>query len=526
MGTCHTIMVLRRVWVEIGHRVISALGGKRTLLFCNLPRTTCIPGNVALPHKNRQVRRMKVQLGVMVLGLVASLARPAAAAPTTIDHVTIVDVGDGTRTQDQSISFDGDRIIAVGPLPRSRALGRRVDGTGLFVLPGLWDMHVHSHRERRWTYHYPLFRAFGITGVREAGTHLGSALALRANAKADPLAPRVIWGTPIVDGAPQVNSFGLSAEDEASARYLVRELHRQGFDFLKVYDRLTPDAYRGLTSEARRLGMPIEGHVPLALSPDVAITSGQRLIDHLTMVAEGCSPHTLAIVNRQNSEDPRDSESLALLETDELEAAMAKFDAASCKPLFDRLAASRIWQVPTFVQLEGFASASPPAVWPARREYVTPGLQKDWEAAVKEADPAALANRRRMLDIQLSMLRPMADAGVPILAGTDTSNEIWVFAGQGLHRELELFVSAGLSPLQAIQTSTLNPRIYAGHDRAKPLIAAGERADLVLFAADPTADIANLATIRGVVARGLYHDRASLDALQVDAKLRAKSAGR
>ena len=260
---------------------------------------------------------MKLQLGAMVLGLVAALARPAAAEPTTIDHVTIVNVADGTRTQDRSITFDGDRITAIGPYSL-RGPGRRVDGTGLFVLPGLWDMHVHSHRERRWTYHYPLFRAFGITGVREAGTHLGSALALREHARADALAPRVIWGTPIVDGAPQVNSFGLSAEDEASARHLVRELHRQGFDFLKVYDRLTPDAYRGLTSEARRLGMPIEGHVPLALSPDVAITSGQRLIDHLTMVAEGCSPRTLAIVNRQNSQDPRASESLSLLETDEL----------------------------------------------------------------------------------------------------------------------------------------------------------------------------------------------------------------
>lgn len=465
-------------------------------------------------------------LGLVFLGLVVIDAQPAAAQPTAIDHVTIIDVADGTRTYDRSIQFEDDRILAVGPSPKSHGPGQRINGTGLFVIPGLWDMHVHSHRERRWTYHYPLYRAFGITGVREAGTHLGSALALRAQAKANPLAPRVIWGTPIVDGAPQVNSFGLSAEDETSARLLVRELHRLGFDFLKVYDRLTPDAYLGLTSEARQLGMPIEGHVPLALSPDVAITSGQRLIDHLTMVAEGCSPRTLAIVHRQNSEDPRESDSLSLLETDELESAMATFDAASCKPLIDRLAAAHVWQVPTFVQLEGFASASPPAAWPARRDYVTPGLQKDWETAAKEADPIALAKRRRMLDIQLSLLKPMADAGVPILAGTDSSNEIWVFAGHSLHRELELFVSAGLSPLQAIQAATLNPRLYLGHDRSKPLISPGERADLVLFAADPTVDIANLATIRAVVARGSFHDRAALDNLLAGAKESAKGAGR
>lgn len=453
------------------------------------------------------------------------IAETATAEPTTIDHVTIVDVADGTRTPDQSISFDGDQITAIGAFPLLKQ-GRRIDGTGLFVLPGLWDMHVHSHRERRWTYHYPLFRAFGITGVRDAGTHLGSALAHRSQAKTNPLAPRVIWGTPIVDGAPQVNSFGLSAEDETSGRLLARELHRYGFDFLKVYDRLTPGAYRGLASEARRLGLPLEGHVPLAMSPEQVIASGQRLIDHLTLIAEACSGRALAVVQRKNMEAPRDSDSLSILMSNEVRSAMTPFDIAACKPLFRRLARAHVWQVPTYVQLETFIAPAPQAAWLARRDYVSPGLWADWEAYVKEADPGALQNGQRFLDVQLSLLKPMVDAGVPILAGTDASSEPWVFAGYSLHRELKLFVEAGLSPLQAIKTATLNPRIYAGHDSRKPLIRAGERADLVLFAADPTADIAGLGTIRGVVARGLYHDRASLDALLVDAKLRAKSAGK
>ena len=467
---------------------------------------------------------MKVSVACAVMAC-AWIAETAAAEPTTIDHVTIVDVADGTRTPDQSISFDGDRITAVGP-PPSRGPRRRIDGTGLFVLPGLWDMHVHSHRERRWTYHYPLFRAFGITGVRDAGTHLGSAMAHRPQAKANPLAPRVIWGSPIIDGAPQVNSFGLSAEDETSGRLLAREMHRYGFDFLKVYDRLTPGAYRGLASEARRLGMPLEGHVPLAVSPELTIAAGQRLIDHLTLIAEACSPLVLAVVQRKNIEAPRESDSLSVLMSDEVRSAMTPFDVAACKPLFTRLAHAHVWQVPTYVQLETYVAPAPKEAWLARRDYVSPGLWADWEAYVKEADPAALANGKKFFDAQLSLLKPMTDAGIPILAGTDVSSEPWVFAGQSLHRELELFVQAGLSPLQAIQTATLNPRIYAGHDKEKPLIRAGERADLVLFAADPTADIASLGTIRGVVARGLYHDRASLDALLTDAKLRAKSAGK
>jgi len=98
---------------------------------------------------------MKVLIACAVMSC-AWIAETATAEPTTIDHVTIVDVADGTRTPNQSISFDGDRITAIGP-PPLRVPGRRIDGTGLFVLPGLWDMHVHSHRERRWTYHIPYF---------------------------------------------------------------------------------------------------------------------------------------------------------------------------------------------------------------------------------------------------------------------------------------------------------------------------------------------------------------------------------
>src|SRR5262245_53024142 len=107
----------------------------------------------------RELIRPLIACAVMVS---AWLPQPVAAEPVTINHVTIVDVADGSRVPNQSVSFDGDRITAIGPY-RSRAAGRQVDGTGLFLLPGLWDMHVHSHRERRWTYHYPLFRAFGIT---------------------------------------------------------------------------------------------------------------------------------------------------------------------------------------------------------------------------------------------------------------------------------------------------------------------------------------------------------------------------
>ncbi|MEZ5946941.1 MAG: amidohydrolase family protein [Hyphomonas sp.] len=457
-----------------------------------------------------------LRLVLLILLAQQALALPALAQSYVIRDVTVVDVETGTHRPGQTLIIEDGTIRAMRAEPETCASDDvvTIDGTGQYLIPGLWDMHVHSHRDRRWTYHYPLFRAFGVIGVRDAGSHLGSALAAMERARTDPLAPHVIWGSPIIDGAPPFNSFGLSAEDEASGRILVREIRKWGFDFVKVYDRLTPEAYHGIADEARQLGLRVEGHVPLALSPLGVVASGQTLIDHLTLVLEACTPGALDMVHEAQAKAPGDTDSLELLMDDRFASALDSYDAALCNAQFRQFADRQVWQVPTLIEMKGYFYADDPAVTgDPRADLTSPRLLAEWQEWGNEADPAQLANGRAVLDAQMRMIRPMQDAGVGLLTGTDASSEPWVFAGASVHDELAMFVAAGLSPAEALRTATINPMLYQGRSSEGALIAPGEQADLVLLDGDPLADISNTRRISAVFTQGQYYDRSALDAL-------------
>ena len=461
--------------------------------------------------------------------VVALMSWPAVAETISISNVTIIDVETGLERHHQNVFIRGGRIAKIGPAekltpPRGTTI---VDGAGKYLIPGLWDMHVHSHREERWKYHYPLFRAYGVTGVRDSGSHLGSALAAMKRAQDNSLAPRVVWGSPIIDGAPPFNSFGLSAEDEDAARELTRELKRLGFDFIKVYDRLTPGAYYGLADEARRQGMRVEGHVPLSLSPLETTKAGQTTIDHLTLVLEACLPGALDIAHTEFAAAPADVDSLALLMDDRMAAVLGQYDVGSCGALFDMFAANGVWQVPTLVEMRGFFYAKDIGTAnDTRAVLTTPTLLAEWREWGETSDPHELANGQKVLAAQMRMIPAMRDHGVGILVGTDASSEPWVFAGAGVHDEMGLLVEAGLSPLEALQAATINPLRYLGRKSDAPVISNGEVADLVLLEADPRLDIANTLRIAGVVARGRYYDRTALDALVGAAEREAKTGKR
>jgi hypothetical protein len=469
---------------------------------------------------------MKLLVRIWLIVVMGSLtaAGPAIASDFLIENVTIVDVESGTHRTGQSLLMRNGTIEQVGAAGKIKGSRNaiRVQGAGKFLIPGLWDMHVHSHRERRWTYHYPLYRAFGVVGVRDAGSHLGSALVARERARSDPLAPRVIWGSPIIDGAPAFNTFGLSAEDGDSGRVLVREVKRLGFDFVKVYDRLTPSAYAEIASESRRLGMRLEGHVPLALSPTVIAQSGQTVIDHLTLVLEACLPGQLEAVHAAQQRNPDETDASGLMMEEGFAAVLARYDGSACDAQFRLFADKGVWQVPTLVQMRGYFHADDPVVTSdPRTDLTSPLLLAEWKQWAADNDPARLANGRKVLAAQMRLIRAMADRGVGLLAGTDTSNEPWVFAGASLHDELGLFVAAGLTPAEALRTATLNPLLYQGRKPGLPIISKGERADLVLLDADPLVEIGNTRKIAAVFARGQLHDRAALDALLARARTAA-----
>ena len=438
-------------------------------------------------------------IALLLAGALACTAPPLGDAPTlAIEHVSVVDVDAGTVLGERTVLIAGDSILDVQPATSVTIPERavRIDGRGRYLIPGLWDMHVHAHRDARAPWHYPLYLAHGVTGVRDAGSFADSAVYWRAQWRAESDAPRVWWGSPPIDGAPKVLSFGEEVTTPQGARAIARRFHQLGFDFLKVYDHLDSASHAALLDEARVLSIPVEGHVPIGLSPAAVVKAGQRTIEHLTLILESCIPGTLRWVAADSTKD-----SMTLLTDGRLAASLDRYDIATCQSLFAELAAKNVWQVPTLVQMRGAFYVSDSAFAnDSRLSQIPAPLRDDWETYRRETPVAELQAGAAVFRRQLQLVGDMHRAGVPLLAATDASDEPWVFPGSSLHDELALFVEAGLTPLEALRTATRNPARYRGETR--PLIARGSRADLVLLSANPLVNIDNVRRVESVILRG------------------------
>lgn len=472
-----------------------------------------------------RVERTRWGRGVLVGLSLAGLAavRTARAEDLRIVDVSIVDVASGRLVSNQTVDVAGDRILWRGPASGApaRAGVRVVNAADQYLVPGLWDMHVHAHREDRSDSFYPLFVAHGVLGIREMGSHLAELLASRARWRAELVAPRVLWGTPALDGTPQILRHGLGVQTAGGGRALVRLLADLGFDFVKVYDRLPRETYEAIVDEARVRGLPVVGHVPLSSSPARAATLGQRSIEHLTLVLETCIPGAIERANQNARGD-----SMELLTDGWLSSRLASFSAPACAVLFEEFRRQAVWQTPTLVQLRGFAGARELAgIDDPRLALMRPSVREEWRQFGRELSPEVATAAQAILEQHGRLVLAMSRADVGILAGTDASSEPFVFPGESLHTELELLAAAGLEPIAALRTATLNPRTYRRGGSPEEPIRAGEEADLLLLRGNPLKSISATREIAAVILRGRLFDRRALDELLRQGKERAEQAG-
>ena len=465
-----------------------------------------------------------------LLSLCLALAPFAAAAqsdPLALTHVTVVDVESGSLRPDQTVIVRDGRIEWTGPAAQARvpAGARVVDATGRYAIPGLWDMHVHTSREGRALHFWPQFLAYGVTGVREMGSYLDSLQYWRGRARQPgAVAPRIVYSSPMLDGNPPAWRHGYGVADSAAAVAAVDTMAALGFDFLKVYSRLSRDAYFSIARRARERGIPFAGHIPQSVTPLEASDAGQRSLEHLDermymTCVPGGQARLDAFLDARSSGAPRDSVNATLRRL--MEAALIGADAETCRPVLQRLAANGTWITPTLAVARGF-HPPPELMADPRLRFVPAGLAQRWASTRDSGEDADM--ERRINERMARMVGLMQAAGVGILAGTDASDEAYVFAGSGLHDELQLLVDAGLTPLQALRAGTLNPARYLGALDLMGTVAAGKAADLVLLDADPLRDIRNTTRIFAVVARGRLIDAAERDRLLRVAEEEARRA--
>jgi imidazolonepropionase-like amidohydrolase len=454
-----------------------------------------------------------------------------------IKRVTVIDATGRGPEPDMTVIADGDRIVAIGSwrkthIPRKALV---VDGAGKFLIPGLWDMHVHGASDARAPWSHLLFLANGVVGVRDMwGPPDAHAWRATQASNEDP-SPAIYLGSPVIDGPNPAWPDSIVVADEAQGREVVEQQQERGADFIKVYSRLPRNVYFAIADEANKRGIPFEGHVPESVTAAEASDAGQASIEHLTRVADGCSKEEQSIDSEMLRQEALfrapgatmaqkiDSGKIIIsLNTRVVET----FDEATAQSLFARFVKNRTWQCPTLTLLRAQIDDPLPANDP-RLKYLSREVRAKWDAGYYKNVPpgpraAIVKLSRRQFDESMRLVGLLHRAGVPILAGTDTMNP-QCFPGFGIHDELALLVDAGLSPLAALQAATRNAAEFMGQLGRRGTIEVGKTADLVLLDKDPLADIRNTRSIQAVVLGGKLYQRAALDAMLAKAQTLASS---
>lgn len=450
----------------------------------------------------------------ILLLLTASCGAPGDAPPEgppvtiAITSVTVVQVADGSEERGRTVLIGGGRVRAVGSawqlqVPRGATV---VDGRGRYLIPGLWDMHVHLIHE---TETLPLYLANGVTGVRDMGGPPEGLEVRDRQARGELTGPRIVAAGPVVDG-PKDAEWRITVETAAEAVVAVDSLKRLGADFIKIHNALPPEAYTALATAARERGLPFAGHIPRGITAEETANVGQASVEHVTALFETVLPRssTRSLTAFQRS--------------------AASFLAERAPSLFARFDANGVAFTPTLVAGRGAAYRVDPAhhvTDDPRTVYVPRALRDYWDRFFPDVDDASariVVGRRLVFEKSLRVAAAAHRAGVTLLAGTDVGVR-YVYPGFSLHDELELLVQAGLSPLEALRTATVNPVRFLGFADSLGTIRLGSIADLVLLDSNPLEDIRSTRRIAAVVLRGKLLDRAVLDGMLAEANRRARA---
>ncbi len=459
---------------------------------------------------------MHLLLGLSAIGCAQS---PPSSVILLIEDVTVIDATGAPARPHRTVAVRGNRIEGVYDGYRAGLSDVvRIDGKGKFLIPGLWDMHVHMDfgtwfpRGKEIT--LPLFIANGITGVRDMGGELEVLQQWRKEIAAGSLlGPRIVMSGPMLDGPEPRFPSSIAIKTPEDGRRAVDDLKQRGADFIKLQSLIPRDAVFAIADEARIQGMPFVGHVPDSVRASEASNAGQKSFEHLIGIFEGSSP-----LEDEFLKGPKGPGKF-----------LATYDPARAAALFALLAKNHTWQCPTLVwERGGNLIDEADFAHDARAKYV-PAYWKDvtWkrftDQVMHEFNTDDLATRKRFVEKELEVVSAMHHAGVPFLAGTDTPPGVFVFPGFSLHEELQRFVAAGFTPMEALQTATLNPAKFLGMDDRLGTLEKGKLADFVLLDANPLDDIRNTQKIAAVILNGRYLSRADLDKMLEGVEAAAKA---
>lgn len=420
------------------------------------------------------------------------------ATPVAFVDVQSYDTATRTFLPHQTVVVDKGVIVSVGPAPAAKvpSNAKVIAGAGKTLVPGLWDAHMHVGDDSTG----PMLLALGITGARDPGNddRLTIARAER-RARGELLSPKV-YASVLVDGkGPNSAQVATVVTSQTGAVAAVDKAKVDGFVGVKFYGTFNPAWVAPAATQAHKQGLHVHGHVPAGMRPSQAIAAGYDEITHIYFVMMEAMPDS--VVNVSNSIQRFNGPGTYARNVD--------LNAAPMKPLIATMAAKGIVSDPTLVVAESLFVPENGDLSPAYAPYVgtlPPATERGFRTGGFQTPPGVTrADFRASFQKHAALVAAMHKAGVPIVAGTDGS-------GMEIVRELELYVEAGFTPAEALDTATIATARLVGADRTTGSITVGKAADLVLVEGDPSQRIGDLRHTRVVMMDGIPMDADALRA--------------
>jgi hypothetical protein len=462
-----------------------------------------------------------------------------------LDNANVVDVETGDVARGVAVVIDGDRIAAVTTDPPADA--HVVDAAGAYVVPGFNDMHAHVLELREPAGAEQLMLSFGVTGYRQ----MSGSDALLARRASGGFAESA--DAPSLLQLPGDLLSPLNSSTADDLRAAIRHQKERGADFIKM-GMVSGELYPVAQRTANEVGIPLGGHLPPTTMAEDAAAAGIRFVEHLgpglgllascTTDEDGIRSALAAIKGPRlpsaklpfmdrifalvlarivvNPQLMTSAETIAVMRR-----ALDSYSEDRVRALAEVLVVHETWQCPTLIREKTNERGDDPG-WAddVNLRFISQKTRRLWEKTAAKAVALPDATKRvfhDLYDAQLRLTAVLADAGVPLLAGSDVTGASWEIPGASLHQEFDELARAGLSPLQVLQATTSAPARFVGRDDLGH-VRTGARADLVLLGDDPTASTTALHAITGVVRNGVHRSRADLDAMR-DRIAAAQSAG-
>lgn len=462
-----------------------------------------------------------------ILWPLPQLKPPAQHNSVFIKSINVIDVKAGELLKNRDILIKDNVIIAIDTIGKLKAhpTSLLIDGTGKYLIPGLWDMHTHSNQHSEWL-HHPLYIANGVTGIRDMSGQLNRRESYFAGSK-----ERLLWNDELNDNNRVTPRYVLQSSFQLDGAFsvpdnfpeffklqkiedvdsLLRFYRNEKVDFIKVYEQIPAKSYKELALQAPNYGIHIAGHKPIFVSLRDAITLGQRSFEHGRIFLYECFPNADSLRTSDNWRELLSKSKASMIKdynpelAAELMLLMKQYNAHWC-PTLQTLKFEAFAHESTFLQNQNLRYI----------DYISKKLW--WDGDIRNNRNRNLSKEGKNISTDFynaakEQINLANEIGVPIMTGTDVSDS-YIFAGFSMHNELEDLTKSGLSNVKALQSATIIPATFAGLEKDFGTIEIGKIADLVILDKNPLVDITNSKTIYGVVMNGIYYDSIKIDELK------------